>query len=75
MLLHPAPRSLSTRHAGHRGLRFVTHTHAIALLVARRSVGGPVPDLQCGEALGGLKGWTPEPDICPKKSFKWVDGP
>jgi hypothetical protein len=38
-------------------------------------MGGPVPDLQHGEALGGLKGWTPEPDICPKKSFKWVDGP
>ena len=39
------------------------------------TVGGPVPDLQPREVLGGFYGLTPEPNLCPKKGFKWVDGP
>jgi len=38
-------------------------------------MGGPVPNLTSGEAQGVLHGWTPDPDLPPKKVPPWVDWP
>ena len=46
----------------------------VNMVGAQRSMGGPVPDLQRGEALGGLGGGLRNPTFVPKSpSNGWTD--